>query len=93
MLVVHQYMLTSAKFAMTKLFSAFLRLTVATCACWKSFSTSTHITCNVMSGHKLSLRHSVKHYEAILFNSCFICDTTLIRLQKYQLSRKYASNS
>lgn len=39
-------------------------------------------TSNVMSGHKLSLCHSVKHYEAILLNSCFISDTTLIRLQK-----------
>ena len=76
---------------MTNLFSALLRLTAATRACWKFFSTSTHITCNVMSGRKLSLRHSVKHYEAILFKSCFISDTLLIRLQKYQLSRKYAN--
>jgi len=25
-----------------------------------------------MSGRELSLRHSVKHYEAILLNCCFI---------------------
>ena len=29
-------------------------------------------TCNVMSGRKLSLCHSVKHYEAISLNCCFI---------------------
>ena len=28
--------------------------------------------CNVMSGRKLSLRHSVKHYEAMSLNCCFI---------------------
>lgn len=72
MSVVHQNMLSSAEFAMTNLFSSFLRLAAATCACWNSFSTSTHITCNVVSGRKLSLRHSVEHYEAILLNSCFI---------------------
>ena len=71
-LIVHQYMLSSAEFAMTNLLSALLRLTAATCACWKSFSTFTHIACNVVSGRKLSLRHSVKHYEAISLNCCFI---------------------
>ena len=72
MLIVHQHMLSSAEFAMANLLSALLRLTAATCACWKSFSTFTHITCNVVSGRKLSLRHSVKHYEAISLNCCFI---------------------
>jgi len=72
MLIMHQHMFSSAEFAMTNLFSALLRLTAATCACWKSFSTFTHITCNVVSGRKLSLRHSVKHYEAISLNCCFI---------------------
>ena len=76
-LIVHQHMFSSAKFAMTKLFSALLRLTAATCACRKSFSTSTHITCNVVSGRKLSLRHSVKHYEAISLNCCFISGTKI----------------
>ena len=71
-LIVHQHMLSSAEFAMANLLSALLRLTAATCACWKSFSTFTHITCNVVSGRKLSLRHSVKHYEAISLNCCFI---------------------
>ena len=72
MLIMHQHMFSSAEFAMTNLFSALLRLTAATCACWKSFSTFTHITCNVVSGRKLSLRHSVKHYEAISLNCCSI---------------------
>ena len=72
MLIVHQHMLSSAEFAMTNLLSALLRLTAATCACWKSFSTFTHIACNVVSGRKLSLRHSVKHYEAISLNCWFI---------------------
>lgn len=72
MLIVHQHMLSSAEFAMTNLLSALLRLTAATCACWKSFSTFTHIACNVVSGRKLLLRHSVKHYEAISLNCCFI---------------------
>jgi len=71
-LIVHQHILSSAEFAMANLLSALLRLTAATCACWKSFSTFTHITCNVVSGRKLSLRHSVKHYEAISLNCCFI---------------------
>ena len=71
-LIVHQHMLSSAEFAMANLLSALLRLTAATCACWKSFSTFTHIACNVVSGRKLSLRHSVKHYEAISLNCCFI---------------------
>jgi hypothetical protein len=71
-LVVHQHMLLSPEFSMANLFSALLRLTAATCASWKSFSTSTHITCNVVSGRKLSLRHSVKHYEAISLKSCSI---------------------
>ena len=31
-----------------------------------------------MSGRKLSLRHSVKHYEAILLNCCFISFIYLI---------------
>ena len=72
-LIVHQHMLSSAEFAMANLLSALLRLTAAKCACWKSFSTFTHITCNVVSGRKLSLRHSVKHYEAISLNCLKRC--------------------
>ena len=30
-----------------------------------------------MSGHKLLLRHSVKHYKAISFNICFIVILTI----------------
>lgn len=65
---------TSTKFAMTDLFASLLRLTTAPCANRCSFSTFTHNDCNVMRGRRLSLRHSVKHYETLRFNNtrCFI---------------------
>ena len=53
----------SAKFAMADLFASLLRLTAAPCAYWRSFFTFSHNACNVLRGRKLSLRHSIKHYE------------------------------
>jgi hypothetical protein len=64
-----------AKFAMANLFTSLLRLTATPSAHWSPLSAFTHNVRNVMRGRRLSLRHSVKHYEArknrrviILFN-------------------------
>ena len=62
---IDKHLFTSAKFAMANLFPNLLRLTAAPCANWCSFLTFTHNVCNVMRGRKLSLRHSVKHYETL----------------------------
>ena len=62
-----KYLFQSAKLAMAELLASLLRLTAAPCAYWSPFSAFTHNVCNVMRGHRLSLRHSVKHYETIEF--------------------------
>lgn len=58
-----KYLFQSAKLAMADLFASLLRLTAAPCAYWRSFFTFSHNACNVLRGRKLSLRHSIKHYE------------------------------
>ena len=55
---------TPSESSVTFLFAFLLRLTTAPCADWSFLFTSTHKTCNVMSGRKLLLRHSVEHYKA-----------------------------
>ena len=55
---------TPSESAVTLLFAFLLRLTTAPCADWSFLFASTHKTCNVMRGRRLSLRHSVKHYKA-----------------------------
>lgn len=62
----NKQMLMPTKFAMADLFTFLLRLTTAPSTCWSLFFTSTHNACNVMRGHNISLRHSVKHYEAVV---------------------------
>lgn len=54
-----------SKFTVRKPLTPFLRFTTAIRANWRFFSTSTHIAFNVVRGRKLSLCHSVKHYEAV----------------------------
>ena len=67
-----KYLFQSAKLAMADLFASLLRLTAAPCAYWSPFSAFTHNVCNVMRGRRLSLRHSVKHYETIELNRIII---------------------
>lgn len=54
----------TTKFTMAYLFASFLRFAAAPSADWCLLSTFTHNACNVMRGHILLMRHSVKHYEA-----------------------------
>ena len=56
---------STTKHTMAHLFTLFLRFATAPCANRRSFSTFTHNDCNVMRGRRLSLRHSVKHYETL----------------------------
>ena len=58
-------MLTVTKLSTAKLFTSLLRLATTPGTDWCSFSTSTHNVSNVVRGRRLSLRHSVKHYEAM----------------------------
>jgi hypothetical protein len=53
------------------------------------FSTFTHIVCNVMRGHRLSLCHSVKHYETLKVLS--LCRRFLIALMKSVALGRYSS--
>ena len=57
-------MLTSTKLAVSNLFATLLWLAATPSAYWSSLSTLSHNVRNVMRGRRLSLRHSVKHYEA-----------------------------
>ena len=57
-------MLTSTELAVTDLFAMLLRLAATPSAYRSLFSTFSHIARNVMRGRRLSLRHSVIHYEA-----------------------------
>ena len=58
-------MLTSTKLAVANLFATLLWLAATPSAYWSPLSTFSHNVRNVMRGRRLSLRHSVKHYEAI----------------------------
>ena len=64
----HHLMLKPTEFSATTLLSALLRLATTPSAYWCSFSASTHNACNVVRGQNVLLRHSVKHYEALIFN-------------------------
>ena len=70
----HHHSFTAAKLTIAELFSAFLRLAAATGAGRCPFLTSTHNVSNVASGRYVYLRHSVKHYETVVFNVCVIFD-------------------
>ena len=63
---------TSTKLSVAHLFSSLLRFTNNPTIDRGAFFTSTHIVSNVMSGHFVSLCHSVKHYETMVFNRFFI---------------------
>ena len=62
----------TAELAMAELLSALLRLAAAKSADRCFFLTFTHNARNVMSGHSISLCHSVIHYEAKLFKEEYI---------------------
>lgn len=62
----YQNMLLPAEFAMANLFASLLRLATAPNACRSLLFTFAHNVSNVMRGRRLSLRHSVKHYETVI---------------------------
>ena len=70
----NEYSFFSTKFSMANLFASLLRLAIAPCAYWSPLFAFTHNVRNVMRGHRLSLRHSVKHYETrfVLFIPIYI---------------------
>ena len=68
---MYKYMLNTTKLAVANLFASLLRFATTPCTNRCTLSTFSHITSNVMRGRKLLLRHSVKHYEAIIFMDKF----------------------
>ena len=64
---------TTTKHAMAHFFTIFLRFATTPCAYRCLFSTFTHNACNVMRGHRLLLRHSVKHYKTFFVKTIINC--------------------
>ena len=62
----YQNLFLPAEFTMANLFASLLRLATAPCACRSLLFTFAHNVSNVMRGRRLSLRHSVKHYETVI---------------------------
>ena len=83
---LNKHVLTSTKLAMTDLFATLLRLAATPSAYRSLLSTFSHNVRNVVRGRRLSLRHSVKHYEAseIISMLRFICITIVTILFSMQ---------
>ena len=62
----YQNLFLPAEFTMANLFASLLRLATAPSACRSLLFTFAHNVSNVMRGRRLSLRHSVKHYETVI---------------------------
>lgn len=60
------------EFSITHTLPALLGFTTSPACDGRTFPTSTHNDSNVMSGHNVLSRHSVKHYEAMIINRFFI---------------------
>ena len=73
---------STTKHTMTHLFTLFLRFATTPCANRCLFSTFTHNVCNVMRGHRLLLRHSVKHYKTSFVKTIINC---VYSLQIYEV--------
>lgn len=65
-------MLFATEFAITNLFPSLLRFTTNPTTNRRSLSTFAHKILNVMRGHNVSLRHSVKHYKTLIIKYVFI---------------------
>ena len=79
---LNKHVLTSTELAVTDLFATLLRLAATPSAYRSLLSTFSHNVRNVVRGRRLSLRHSVKHYEAseIISMLRFICIAVITSL-------------
>ena len=91
-------MLTSTKLAVANLFTTLLWLAATPSAYWSPLSTFSHNVRNVMRGRRLSLRHSVKHYEAsdpksFMLRFICICSRVLFLLRSSDDGNSIALNN
>lgn len=65
---------STTKLSVAHLLPSLLRFTTCPICYWGAFFTSAHFVLNVISGHRLSLCHLVKHYKTsrFKFTNCSI---------------------